>query len=378
MDTPARLHDGLAPYALRDGDHGGRQHAAPPDPLRSPFELDRHRVTESTAFRRLEHKTQVFAAAYHDHFRTRLTHTLAVAQVARTLALALGANETLAEVIALAHDLGHPPFGHAGEVALSEAMASHGGFNHNTHSLRVVEYLEHPFPQFRGLNLTAEARAGLATHETRYDLPEDASKKTGSGRAGPSVEAQIASVADRVACGCHDLEDAVGAGFLTLEDLEGVELWRSARAILWPARIDLSVHAIRRPVLDRMLDSVLSSVITVSQRALAGCASPHAVCEAGRSLVVMDAQVEKQVARLEEFLLRSVYRRPEIVAMDERGKSMVQALFRAFCADPGRLPDRFARRITEQGPRHVVCDYIAGMTDRYCQQAFESLEGQRT
>jgi dGTPase len=374
----ARVDGPLAPYALRDGDHGGRQYATPPDPLRSPFELDRHRITESTAFRRLEHKTQVFAAAYHDHFRTRLTHTLEVAQIARTLAVALGANETLAEVIALAHDLGHPPFGHAGETALNEAMAAHGGFNHNTHSLRVVEYLEHPFPQFRGLNLTAETRAGLAAHETRYDVPEEALEKTGSGRAGPSVEAQIASVADRVACCCHDLEDAVGAGLLNLEDLEGAELWRSARSALPSGSADLGIHAIRRPVLDRVLDSILSDVVSGSRQALVAYDSPDAVRQAVRPLVVMSPPMEQQVARLEEFLLQRVYRRPEIVAMDGRGKGMVQALFQTYSADPGLLPARFARRITEQGLRRVVCDYIAGMTDRYCQQAFESLDRKQT
>ena len=161
----------LAPYATRSAGADERKHPEPEDPWRSPFDLDRHRIIECTAFRRLEHKTQVFAPAIHDHFRTRLMHTLEAAHIARRLALGLFANELLAEVITLAHDLGHPPFGHAGETALDQAMVRHGGFNHNTHALRVVDYLEHPYPAFRGLNLTAETRAGLIAHATRYDIP---------------------------------------------------------------------------------------------------------------------------------------------------------------------------------------------------------------
>ncbi|MCH7885803.1 MAG: dNTP triphosphohydrolase, partial [Planctomycetes bacterium] len=237
-----RSETNLALYAIRSCDCGGRVHPEPDDPLRGAFELDRHRIVESTAFRRLENKTQVFAPAEHDHFRTRLTHSLEVAQIARCLAGALQASEALAEAIALAHDLGHAPFGHAGEAALDEVMADHGGFNHNAHALRVVGYLEHPFPDFRGLNLTGETRAGLATHATRYDTPvqtrdatvSDAPRAAGfsprepaneanparpgaAGSAaptGPSIEAQITSIADRIAYIGHDLEDAIGAEFI--------------------------------------------------------------------------------------------------------------------------------------------------------------------
>jgi dGTPase len=325
----------------------------------------------------LEHKTQVFAAAHHDHFRTRLTHTLEVAQIARILARGLRVNETLAEAIALAHDLGHPPFGHAGEVALQEAMVSQGGFNHNTHSLRVVEYLEHPFPQFRGLNLTAATRAGLAAHQTRYDLPEQGARETVPVSRGPFLEAQVVSVADRIACACHDLEDALGADFLSMEDLNVLSLWDEALASLPIDASALHVHAIRRPVLDRMLDRVLSSVVAVSSENLAKYESARAVRATTDLLVTLAPDVDHHFIQLEDFLLQRVYRHEEIAEMDEQGRRMVLRLFEGYCSDPSRLPDRFARRIDDQGPRRVVCDYIAGMTDRYCQAAYESLTGKK-
>jgi dGTPase len=362
-------------YGVRDADHGGRAHTEPPDPLRTPFELDRHRIVESTAFRRLEHKTQVFAAAHHDHFRTRLTHTLEVAQIARILARGLRVNETLAEAIALAHDLGHPPFGHAGEVALREAMAAHGGFNHNTHSLRVVEDLEHPFPQFRGLNLTAATRAGLAAHQTRYDLPEHGPRDTATAASGPSVEAQVASIADRIACACHDLEDAIGADFLSAEDLNVLTLWDEALTSLPIDAAAMHIHAIRRPVLDRVLDGALSSVVTVSSENLAKYDSARAVRAATDPLVTLAPEMDHHLIQLEDFLLHRVYRHEEIAEMDEKGRRMVLCLFETYGDDPSRLPQRYARRIEDQGLHRVVCDYIAGMTDRYCRAVYQSLTG---
>ncbi|MGE0706156.1 MAG: dGTP triphosphohydrolase, partial [Vicinamibacterales bacterium] len=280
--------ENLAPFAITPAGCGGRAHPEPPDPLRDPFVLDCHRIIESTAFRRLEGKTQVFAPDYHDHFRTRLTHTLEVAEIAATLARLIGANEMLARAITLAHDLGHPPFGHAGEVALAKAMEGHGGFNHNLHSLRVVEYLEHPFPRFRGLNLTAATRAGLADHETRYDQPDAQAKQapgrapaadvhaaacgtesTGTGGGAPSVEAQVASWADRIAYALHDLEDAIGAGFLNLHELNALPLWHQAQqhaAATYgrqdAATADSAIHAIRRPTLDAMLAGLLLDIRT--------------------------------------------------------------------------------------------------------------------
>jgi dGTPase len=450
MDHASEAH--LAPYAIDSADPNGRTHLEPADPLRGPFEVDRHRIIESTAFRRLEGKTQVFLAAHHDHFRTRLTHTIEATLIARTLAAGLAVNERLVEAIMLAHDLGHPPFGHAGEDALNEAMADYGGFNHNTHSLRVVEYLEHPSPAFWGLNLTAETRAGLATHATRYDDPEanghlverarlrsgfprrererpvktprarawhsEKGDAIGHGdltkpaRAHPSVEAQIASIADRIAYNCHDLEDAIGAAFITLEDLDDVALWKeareeaSSRGLLTPGTppscgsrsgqqtrptptetsartevrgslddvaheggevpAELPIHAIRRVVLDTLLDRLLADVIAASHARLAAVNSFEAVHQAARPLVTASGAVESHLTLLEQFLVGHLYQQPEVVKMDAEGKTMVLSLFHAYLSRPDALPKRFAERVAEQGRHRVICDYLAGMTDRFC------------
>ena len=363
---PGERH--LAPYAIRSSDAGGRRHPEPHDPLRTPFALDRHRVIECTAFRRLEHKTQVFVAGHHDHFRTRLTHTLEVAQIARCLAVALRANEELAEVISLAHDLGHPPFGHAGEVALNEAMAEAGGFNHNTHSVRVVDHLEHPFPPFRGLNLTAATRAGLTAHSTRYDKPGTAHDPNGS-----SVEAQIASLADRIAYNCHDLEDAIGAELITLDDLAAVGLWQSAYEPAAAAYPGKSIHAVRRVVLDTLLNDLLTSAIATSTALLTPIQSLHSVRTATTPLVCVSPAAQSRLSELEQFLVDHVYQHAQIVAVDARGRQMILKLFSAYRNDPSALPQRFAGRIDDQGPNRVICDYIAGMTDRFCTREYERL-----
>ncbi len=408
------LQNALAPYAVPADAAAERAHQEPElgsaEP-REPFELDRHRIIGSTAFRRLEGKTQVFAPSHHDHFRTRLTHTLEVAQIARCLARRLRANESLAEAITLAHDLGHPPFGHAGEAALDEAMAGSGGFNHNAHSLRVVEYLEHPFPPFRGLNLTAETRLGLAAHETQYDCPSSAGSMSDDGAtvmaSGPSVEAQIASIADRIAYDCHDLEDGIGAGLVTLDELAGIDLWdisfnaatgsnplkqgtgTSPRASLGTVsgkRLGAgpvlqrtgrgeseSIFAVRRPVLDAILNGLLNDVIVTSGALLAPIQSPDQARSAGHSLVTLSAQSDRLLTELERFLATRLYRCEEIAAADDRGRRMVTDVVEAYRRTPANLPPRFYRRLDEQGIDRVVCDYVAGMTDRFCRTEHERL-----
>lgn len=359
------MDEKLAAYAVPDKPDGDRAFREPDDTLRSPFERDRHRIIECMAFRRLEGKTQVFTAGHHDHFRTRLTHSLEVAQIARVLAGKLRANESLAEAIALAHDLGHPPFGHAGEAALHHAMKQHGGFNHNAQSSRVVEYLEHPFPSFRGLNLTAEVRSGLAVHATRYDTPS----VERDGLHG-SVEAQIVSLADRIAFNCHDIEDAIGAKIVTAEMLSDVRIWRMA-CDKTVANEEYNLFAVRRAVLNRMLDELLTDVIETSRPLLAELASPREVCARDGDSVRFSTNVEQRFCKLEQFLAERVYRHPEIAESDARGRQMVDGLFKAHIARPDLLSDRFAKRIKEQGRHRVVCEYIAGMTDRYCAREYE-------
>jgi len=330
---------------------GVRLHAEPVDPLRGPFGVDRQRIISCTAFRRLQHKTQVFAPALHDHFRTRMTHTIEVAQIARTLGAALKVNEALAEAIALAHDLGHPPFGHAGETALAELMADHGGFNHNAHTLRVVEYLEHPFPAFRGLNLTRATLAGLRVHATRYDRP-------GNGPTdAPSVEAQVASLADRIAYDTHDLEDAIGAELVDHTALGSLDLWRVAEELVTATSGRLPIHALRRPVLDAVVNRLITDAVAAST---------------GNSLS-FSAVVEEHLAAVERFLLDRVYRRPEVARGDEEGRRLIHRLFNALRSDPKLLPGRFLARVEEQGTERVVCDYVAGMTDGFCRREAEKI-----
>jgi len=375
---------------------------------------------ECTAFRRLEHKTQVFTAGFHDHFRTRLTHSLEVAHVARTLARKLAVtspvqmappdgsapvftgetpvphqgewlshptvNEDLAEAIALAHDLGHPPFGHAGEAALNECMAAIGGFNHNAQTLRVVEYLEHPYPAFRGLNLTEAVRAALATHETRYDRP--ATQKEGDeatkGRSdegaclGESVEARIVRLADRLAYNLHDLEDAIGAGIIGEVDLDGVRIWNKGVAVAVrshgiPTR---PLYAIRRAVLDAILRYCLDQTVFIAQLSEQTPTTREERVISFRSegpspWIGLPREARQWLAELETFLEERVYRHPTTREADARGQATVRRLFEAYRANPQLLPDRFAVRVDEQGLDRVICDYIAGMTDRFCERECE-------
>lgn len=295
-----------------------------------------------TAFRRLQHKTQVFAPTYHDHFRNRLTHSLEVAQIARCLARHLCADSELSEAIALAHDLGHPPFSHAGEKALDELMVDHGGFNHNSHSLRVVEYLEHPYPEFRGLNLTQATLDGLRAHVTKFDVPSEPYATHGS------LESDIVSVADRIAYDLHDLEDALGAGLIQDADLDRLRIWSEAAA---GVRGNKPVHAVRRPVLDRVLNEILAGAI-------------HEKSSGAR--VRLSQKSESAVSELEEFLVARVYRNAEVVQSDAEGRRMIRDLFEAYSNKPALMPSRFVQRIAEQGRHRVICDYIAGMTDSYC------------
>jgi dGTPase len=372
----------MAPFSMRADESRGRVHDEPPDPVRDAYGLDRHRVLSSPAFRRLEYKTQVFVTFEDDHFRTRLTHTLEVAEIARRLAIALRVNPTLAEVIALAHDLGHPPFGHAGEVALHHLMREHGGFDHNRQSLRIVDYLEHPYPPFRGLNLTFEVREGLAKHETVYDKPLAAApsptgapaESLSTGR-WPTVEGQIASIADRLAYDSHDLEDAIAAGLVQESDLLAVDLWAEAAGPVRGAFPDATLPAVRRPILDAMLNLLLRDVIEESQRRIADCnpSTVDDVRQGPKPLVAISGAFRSRLEPLESFLFERVYRHPRLVRMDVKARRFIGRLFQAYVDDPQMLPPRFARRLDEQGPHRVVCDYVAGMTDRFCQDDYKRL-----
>jgi dGTPase len=320
-----------------------------PDPYAdrvSPLVLDRQRIVHSAAFRRLQHKTQVFVAPESDHFRTRLTHTLEVAHLARHIADRLALRADLAEVVALAHDLGHPPFGHAGEKALDRCMRPHGGFEHNRHTLRTVEELEHPYPEFHGLNLTRVVRECLAKHSTPFDQPGDHPLQDGRP---PPVEGLVVDLADRVTYALHDLQDALYAELLQPDLLRTVRLWRetySATADAWRTHL--------RGTMDRIQSYLLTAIIHSPSNAEAA--------------VYLSSAASEQLAELECFLLERVYHSPLLTAADEQARCIVTAVFDGYIANPGGLPPRFARRVEASGLPRVVADYVAGMTDRFCIQ----------
>ncbi len=323
-----------------------------PDPLAAtlpPLVLDRQRVVHSAAFRRLQHKTQAFVAPDTDHIRTRMTHTLEVAHLARCLAHRLALSSDLAEVVALAHDLGHPPFGHAGEQALNEKMHAHGGFEHNRHTLRIVEELEHPYPDFRGLNLTHVVRECLAKHSTRYDRP--GTHPLQDGQPAPP-EGVLVDLADRFTYALHDLQDGLYAGLIAPADLAPLALWQRS----YTGTVSDEPDAWRphlRPTVDRIRQELLEAVRPV----------PNAD-RPGRPELAGDA--ERELDELDAFLAKRVYRSERIRSADEQARSILGRVFDAFAAKPELLPARFAGRVAKQGVQRVVADYVAGMTDRFC------------
>lgn len=368
----AKTQPQLKPYATTGAHSRGRQHPESFPRNADPFAIDRQRVFRSAAFRRLEYKTQVFVIGEHDHFRTRLTHTLEVASIARRLCVALQVNGAVGELIALTHDVGHPPFGHAGEKALGELMADYGGFEHNAQSLRVVEYLEHPYPPFRGLNATYEVRESLAKHCTIYDKPGQHPLADGSHAP---LEGQIANLADRLAYDCHDLEDALGAHLVDEAALNTINLWAEASAQPRKQYPDLPIPAVRRPILDNLEALLLNDVVACSRARLAEAKveTIDDVRQAGRELVDCSESMASRLAELEGFLKDRVYRHRRLIRMDNKAVRIIQHLFDAYVAEPRLLPYRFHQRIAEQGVHRVVCDYIAGMTDRFAQNEYQKL-----
>ncbi len=383
MTAQPNKQDLPAPYAVADGGTRGRLHAEMDRTELPPFQLDRDRILNCTAFRRLMHKTQVFVTDRGDHFRTRLTHTLEVAAQAQRLARALRLNHHLAEAIALAHDLGHSPFGHAGEMALAQMMGDHGGFEHNRQSLRVVDYLEHPYPTFRGLNLSFELRESLVKHSTPYDRPvrqeDDKPDIKPLFEVGPMppLEGQVANLADIIAYTLHDIEDGLGEEILTETALDASGLWREVSAPVRQAFPEQNIHAVRRPILDRFAQYLCHDAAMESLRRVkaAGLADVDAVRGHPTELIAFSDPVCAALAELQNLLLKSLYRDHRIVRMDFRAGRLIRDVFGAYLAEPRLLPARFSRRIEEQGVHRVVCDYIGGMTDRFCEQEHRRLFG---
>ena len=368
MLTRAQLENfeemSLSAYGLRAGKSRGRAFPEDEAAYRTAFQKDRDRILHTTAFRRLEYKTQVFINYEGDYYRTRLTHTLEVAQVGRTVARALGANEDLVEAICLAHDLGHPPFGHSGEVALNRLLQDHGGFDHNKQSLRIVTKLEKRYPNFAGLNLTWEVREGIVKHETEYDI-SDASSYDPELRG--HLEAQIANAADELAYSAHDLDDGLRSGMLTPDMLEGITLWEILlKTIDHPASAPLDELS-RHRIIRKLVGMEVSDLVQTTAQKLrdSGVKSPRELQSLPYNVIGFSEDMTRRNRELKDFLYKRLYRQPRVVRMAVKAENIITSLFNAYKAEPEMLPYQVQANIEKRGLERAICDYLAGMTDRY-------------
>ena len=368
-----------APYASQASCSRGRRHAEPPVRMRDDFQRDRDRIVHSTAFRRLVYKTQVFLNHEGDLFRTRLTHSLEVAQLGRSMARALGLNEDLVEAIALAHDLGHTPFGHAGQDALNECMREHGGFEHNLQSLRVVDLLEQRYPAFDGLNLTFETREGILKHCSRRDA-ECLERDEPGGvaqrflRGGqPSLEAQLTNLADEIAYNAHDIDDGVRSGLLQLEQLEPLAIVQRHLSAVRREHPGLAGRRLLFEVIRRLLSEQVHDLVDASSGALvqAAPADADAARQAG-PLIRFSADLRGQIVELKQVLMRALYRHPQVMHTTATARQVVRELHAAYLAQPGEMPADFSAR---EDRHRSVADYIAGMTDRFATREHRRLFG---
>jgi dGTPase len=365
-----RESESLAPYAVKSSESRGRVYPEEEHPYRSIFQRDHDRIIHSTAFRRLEYKTQVFVYHEGDYYRTRLTHTIEVAQISRSIARALSLNEDLCEAIALAHDLGHTPFGHTGEKVLNELMAPHGGFEHNRHGLRVVDRLERRYPDFPGLNLSYEVREGIIKHSSSYDNPS----REGFESAGlPTLEAQAVNLADEIAYNCHDLDDGLTARLLTENDLERVALWEE---ICGPVKEKIQDRERRKyQVIRRIINLQVSDLVYESARRLedSRVKTPQEAAGMDKPLVSFSGDMSRKNDELKNFLFENMYSHYRVVRMLYKAERFIKQLFDVYLQGPEQLPPRVQERMKDEKPEVVVCDYIAGMTDKFALDEYKKL-----
>ncbi len=371
----------LASYAAKSADSLGRAHPATPHPYRTDFQRDRERIIHSAAFRRLEYKTQVFVNHEGDNYRTRLTHTIEVAQISRSIARAMALNQDLAEAIALAHDLGHTPFGHAGEDAMNEKMAADGGFSHNRQSLRVVDVLEERYPGFAGLNLTFEVREGIVKHETVYDRP-DAHDFHPEWK--PTLEAQLVNFADEIAYNSHDLDDGLRSGLIGWHDMDGIDIWDELNDVSQQTHPDLNDRLRRYHIVRLLIGMQVTELITFAQKRIKelGIMSFDDVRNAHEQPMRFSDSFYAKLKGLKDFLFEDMYRHYRVTRMAAKGERILNSLFDVYVEDIRQLPPKFRERIDrddgdgmtrEQRIRQVVCDYVAGMTDRYAMLEYRKL-----
>ncbi|NDV01562.1 deoxyguanosinetriphosphate triphosphohydrolase [Pseudoroseicyclus tamaricis] len=382
--------EGPAPYATNPAESRGRLHAEEESRYRSPFQRDRDRIIHASAFRRLKHKTQVFIEHEGDYFRTRLTHSIEVAQVARTIAAALGLNTELAEAVALAHDLGHPPFGHTGEEALDALMAPYGGFDHNAQALRIVTHLERHYAEWDGLNLTWETLEGIAKHNgpvlpplpwalEAYERLQSLELSTHA-----SAEAQAAALSDDIAYSHHDLHDGLRAELFSTDELAELPVLRECFAEVDKTYPDLNYYRRRHEALRRFFGILVEDVIDLALKTL-GDLSPQNVAEvrhAGKMVVRFSEPLWQDLKVIRTFLFHRMYRAPAVVEMREQVTQVVEELFPLYMAAPENLPRQWRKDVAEaEGDTalaRIVCDYIAGMTDRFAIQEHQRLTGRPT
>jgi len=365
----------LAPYAVRSGESRGRVHPESEHAYRTAFQRDRDRIVHSRAFRRLEYKTQVFVYREGDHYRNRLTHTIEGSQISRTIARALRLNEDLAEAVALAHDLGHTPFGHAGERALDDLMRGHGGFDHNRQSLRIVDLFEDRYPDFRGLNLTSETREGVLKHGCNWEHPVPVPPPV----AQPSLEAQVSDAADEIAYTNHDLDDGLRSGLLDAGSLESVSLWRdTSRRVR--SEIGAAPERVQRAQTVRaLINHLVTDLVESSAARLAGAAvgSVEDVRRTRERLIGFSPDLADAKRELKRFLYENLYFHPRVREMSDNGARILGDLFKVFRDDPMLLPAHVRERFAEDGEARAIADYAAGMTDRFAIIEHERLLGSR-
>src|SRR5436190_11428588 len=357
--------DNLAPYAQFSADTRGRQHRETPPELRTEYQRDRDRVIHSRAFRRLEYKTQVFLNGTGDHLRTRLTHTIEVAAIARNIARALRLNEDLAETIALAHDLGHSPFGHNGEMVLNRLMKNYGGFEHNRQSLRIVEQLEQKYPGFSGLNLTWEVREGLLKHRTSYDHPE---RRAGFDAKSSSLEAQVANLADEITYYSHDLDDGLDSELLSEKDLtREIRIWRLAARNVKAEFGDLPDECRRYFIIRCIIDGQVKDVVHTTEERIrvAGVETADDVRRQPKPLVQYSRERRAMNSELRKYLYENLYFNPKVYEPNSRAVRMLEDLYYFYIEHPQEVGEQSRKRASKTGWHRAVCDYLAGMTDRY-------------
>ena len=365
MDPLSPFSDGLLPAAMRVADTAGRRHGEPEHPFRNPFQRDRDRIIHAAAFRRLEYKTQVFVNGEGDHYRTRLTHTLEVTQIARTMARALGLNEDLAEAVALSHDLGHTPFGHAGERLLNDLLADCGGFNHNAQGLRVVDRLEKRYAAFDGLNLSREVREGFVRHGGRHVAammdefaPDD----------NPLLEVAVTMAADDIAYIAHDIDDGLYSGILQSRELVGQELWRRATDVAHFGEFSTSLQ--RAEGVRRLINLLASDLVESTRANIArmGLDTTQKVRQSPTEAVEFSVEVEKNKSALKAFLFANLYRHPNVMSVMADAQEKLRFLFGVYAGDAKKMPLEYQKIADIEGIPRAVADYVAGMTDRFVRE----------